>query len=91
MDFTTGEPYVGRTAVAEHTESAMPVPDYESLMLPLLRALADGAEYPVRDLRERLAAAAARSKERRQPLESRAPRTRLPPLETNIRSRKVSP
>ena len=25
----------------------MPVPDYETLMLPLLRALADGVEHPV--------------------------------------------
>lgn len=34
----------------------MPVPDYESLNLPLLRALADGAEHHVRDLRTKLAA-----------------------------------
>lgn len=33
----------------------MSVPDYESLMLPLLRALEDGAEHAVRDLREKLA------------------------------------
>ncbi len=33
----------------------MPVPDYESLMFPLLRGLADGAEHHARDLREKLA------------------------------------
>lgn len=33
----------------------MAVPDYESLMLPLLMALADGHEHAVRDLREKLA------------------------------------
>lgn len=34
----------------------MPVPDYESLMLPLLRTLQDGGEHAIRDLRERIAA-----------------------------------
>lgn len=34
----------------------MPVPDYQTFMLPLLRAVADGAEHSVRDVRERLAA-----------------------------------
>jgi restriction system protein len=34
----------------------MPVPDYESFMLPLLRAVADGGEHHVRDVRDRLAA-----------------------------------
>ena len=33
----------------------MPVPDYETLMLPLLRALADGAEHPVGTLRNTIA------------------------------------
>ena len=33
----------------------MPVPDYETLMLPLLRALADGAEHPVGPLRNTIA------------------------------------
>lgn len=33
----------------------MSVPDYESLMLPLLRAIQDGAEHPLRELREKLA------------------------------------
>jgi restriction system protein len=34
----------------------MPVPDYETFMLPMLRSLADGAEHHVRDIREKLAA-----------------------------------
>ncbi len=34
----------------------MPVPDYETFMLPLLRAVADGADHHVRDVRETLAA-----------------------------------
>ncbi|ABS25292.1 restriction endonuclease [Anaeromyxobacter sp. Fw109-5] len=34
----------------------MPVPDYESFMLPLLRAVGDGDEHHVRDVRDRLAA-----------------------------------
>jgi restriction system protein len=34
----------------------MPVPDYESLMLPLLSALADGEEHEVASLRDRIAA-----------------------------------
>ena len=34
----------------------MPVPDYQSLMLPALRALEDGEEVPVSGLRERIAA-----------------------------------
>lgn len=38
------------------TVLAMPVPDYETFMLPLLRALSDGAEHHVRDLRDQLAA-----------------------------------
>lgn len=33
----------------------MPVPSYDIFMLPLLQALADGAEHNVRDLREQLA------------------------------------
>lgn len=36
----------------------MPVPDKQSLMLPVLRALADGAETPISEIRERVAAAA---------------------------------
>jgi restriction system protein len=32
------------------------IPDYQSLMLPLLEALADGREHLVRDVRERIAA-----------------------------------
>lgn len=32
----------------------MAVPDYESLMLPLMMGLADGAEHAIRDLREEL-------------------------------------
>lgn len=35
----------------------MPVPDYQSLMLPVLRALADGSETPISEVRERVAAA----------------------------------
>jgi restriction system protein len=34
----------------------MAVPDYETFMLPLLRALGDGGEHHVRDLRDQLAA-----------------------------------
>jgi restriction system protein len=34
----------------------MPVPDYQAFMLPLLQAVADGAEHNVRDVRDRLAA-----------------------------------
>ncbi len=35
----------------------MPVPDFQSLMLPVLRALADGKDAPVGKVRERVAAA----------------------------------
>ena len=35
----------------------MPVPDFQSLMLPVLRALADGKDTPVRDVGERVASA----------------------------------
>ena len=35
----------------------MPVPDYQSLMLPVLKALADGTERPISEVRERVAAA----------------------------------
>ena len=35
----------------------MPVPDFQSLMLPVLRALADGNDTPVREVRERVASA----------------------------------
>ena len=35
----------------------MPVPDFQSLMLPVLRALADGKATPVREVRERVASA----------------------------------
>ncbi len=34
----------------------MNIPDYQSLMLPLLQALADGREHLVRDVRESIAA-----------------------------------
>ena len=33
----------------------MPVPDYQSLMLPVLKALADGAETPISEVRKRVA------------------------------------
>ncbi len=33
----------------------MPVPDYQSLYLPLLKALADGKEHAVGDLRDVIA------------------------------------
>ena len=36
-------------------DSLMPVPDYQSLMLPLLEGLADGKEHPLADLREEIA------------------------------------
>jgi len=43
--------------MAPATEAAlMDIPDYQSLMLPLLDALADGREHLVRDLRESIAA-----------------------------------
>jgi restriction endonuclease Mrr len=32
----------------------MAVPDYQALMMPLLKALEDGAEHQVRDLREQI-------------------------------------
>ena len=35
----------------------MPVPDKQSLMLPVLKALADGEETPISEIRERVAAA----------------------------------
>ena len=35
----------------------MPVPDFQSLILPVLRALGDGKDTPVRDVRERVASA----------------------------------
>ena len=35
----------------------MPVPDYQTLMLPILKALADGAETTTTDLRARIATA----------------------------------
>ena len=35
----------------------MPVPDFQSLMLPVLRALADGNDTPVGDVRKRVASA----------------------------------
>ncbi len=35
----------------------MPVPDYQSLMLPVLKALADGTETPISEVRERVTAA----------------------------------
>ena len=34
----------------------MPIPDYQTLMRPLLDVLADGAEHPLRDIKEKLAA-----------------------------------
>ena len=35
----------------------MPVPDFQSLMLPALKAFASGAETPLSEVRERVAAA----------------------------------
>ena len=35
----------------------MPVSDYQSLMLPALKALSDGAEAPLSEVRERAAVA----------------------------------
>ena len=37
----------------------MPVPDYQSLMLPVLRALADVAETPISEVRKGVAKAEA--------------------------------
>jgi restriction system protein len=34
--------------------TAMPVPDFQSFMLPMLKITADGSEHPMADLRERL-------------------------------------
>ncbi len=34
----------------------MAIPDYQTLMLPLLKLTADGSEHSIRDARERLAA-----------------------------------
>ena len=36
----------------------MSVPDFQSLMLPVLKVLVSGAETPISDVRERVAAAA---------------------------------
>lgn len=33
----------------------MPIPDFQSFFLPMLRATADGVEHPISDLRERIA------------------------------------
>lgn len=33
----------------------MPVPDYQSLMLPVLQAIADGAEHPLSAIRNNVA------------------------------------
>ena len=33
----------------------MPVPDFQSLLLPVLRFAADGKDHPMADLRERIA------------------------------------
>lgn len=38
---------------------SMPVPDFQSLMRPLLDVLSDGTEHPLRDIKERLAVALA--------------------------------
>ena len=35
----------------------MPIPDFQSLMLPTLKAFAAGAESPLAEVRERVAAA----------------------------------
>jgi restriction endonuclease Mrr len=34
----------------------MPIPDYQSLMLPVLRQLSDRREHPVAEVRQRIAA-----------------------------------
>jgi restriction system protein len=41
----------------------MAIPDYQSLMLPLLTVLSDGQEHTVRDARERIARALPLSEE----------------------------
>jgi restriction system protein len=33
----------------------MPVPDFQTLMLPVLREFADGAEHATKDIRQRVA------------------------------------
>lgn len=39
----------------DYQRNRMPIPDFQTLMLPLLQLAADGQEYPVRDARETLA------------------------------------
>jgi len=46
----------------------MPIPDYQTLMLPVLRAVADGNEYRIGDVTERLAQEFQLSQEERQQL-----------------------
>ena len=41
----------------------MPVPDFQSLTLPVLKAFADGQEHPTKEIRERVAAALGLSAE----------------------------
>ena len=41
----------------------MPVPDFQSLMLPALKAFATGAESPLSEVRERIAVAEGLSAE----------------------------
>ena len=41
----------------------MPVPDYQSLMLPMLKALSGGVETSISELRARIAAAEALTQE----------------------------
>jgi restriction system protein len=38
----------------ERKEFAMPIPDYQKLLLPVLKVLADGAEHEVEEIREHM-------------------------------------
>src|SRR6266550_3513272 len=46
----------------------MPIPDFQSLMLPIMKVAQDGAEHTARELREKLAHELGLSDEERQQL-----------------------
>jgi restriction system protein len=45
----------------------MPIPDFQSLMLPIMTVAADGGDHTARELRERLAEKLGLSAEERRP------------------------
>ena len=74
----------------------MPVPDFQSLMVPALKAFSTGAELPLSEVRERTAAAEGLTAEdlrvmlpsgRRSVLANRADRVRSPSREPLARQR----